>query len=727
MIRYVSFCFLILTLLTNCTNKLTFNNNEGSLDKKQNILLIILDDIGVGEFYGYSHGVIKPNMPNIKSLVDTGLSFDEAWAFPLCAPTRASISTGKYGFKNGVTGVDTNNIINSSEKLLHKYISESDSEYAIAHYGKWHISGNNAHAAPAFFGVTEFRGLINGAVLDYSSWQLSENGLVSTSADYITKKLTDLSIDFVNEQGSKPWFLWLAYTSPHTPFHLPPEGTHSQTNLSGDEEDIEASPRPYFNAMVENVDFEIGRLLNSMPTNIKENTTIILIGDNGSHKKVIQAPYTLNQSKGTLFQGGVHVPFIVSGKGVSRKNQRDSSLISSVDIFPTILELIGAFVPPQVDGVSFKSLLESGSPSIRKFNFSQISSTTPSESGMTIRNSRFKLIKFKTGNERLFDLQQDPFESTNLLLGSLNPEQKIAYDELSVELQNLLSLENEIDITDSIFTNRSPLCTEYVGVFSSQITDVNRNLVLQGQTSIIDYDVNHCKIFSNSIPNHNINDGANSFPNDVTSVSQEVVILKTPALVGSNTNLSLQYNNAIFLNGSKLDLLAAACYGVGPGPLGQEKIGCNNPSQPWRYDPMFPGNDFGTDSHNAHAQPNGSYHYHGNPNAMFVSGVESPVIGFAADGFPIYGSYINDGSVIREVQSGYTLKTGDRAPQAGEAAHPLGNYNGTFRDDYEFTNNGDLDECNGMTQNGQYAYYVTNFFPWVLNCYKGILDSSFQK
>jgi hypothetical protein len=144
---------------------------------------------------------------------------------------------------------------------------------------------------------------------------------------------------------------------------------------------------------------------------------------------------------------------------------------------------------------------------------------------------------------------------------------------------------------------------------------------------------------------------------------------------------------------------------------------------------MYSGNDFGTDSHNAHSQPDGGYHYHGSPVALFSddSTTESPVIGFAADGFPIYGPYIDDGEGIRKVVSGYTLIAGDRVSQDGEGAFPGGSYDGTYRDDYEFSDAGDLDECNGMEHNGDYGYYVIDSFPWVMGCFSGSPDTSFQK
>ena len=166
-----------------------------------------------------------------------------------------------------------------------------------------------------------------------------------------------------------------------------------------------------------------------------------------------------------------------------------------------------------------------------------------------------------------------------------------------------------------------------------------------------------------------------------------------------------------------------------------EKIGCGNEyiGNAWRYDPMSSLNQFGTDTHNAHTQPDGAYHYHGNPNALFDMTdptEESPVIGFAADGYPIYGSYISDNGTVRKVESSYTLKTGSRVALGTEANgdFPGGDYDGQYREDYEYVQgHGDLDECNGMTHNGAYGYYITDSFPWVLTCFKGTTDTSFNK
>lgn len=278
------------------------------------------------------------------------------------------------------------------------------------------------------------------------------------------------------------------------------------------------------------------------------------------------------------------------------------------------------------------------------------------------------------------------------------------------------------DITNQIFTNQSGNCADYAKSYQSSVKDVNQNQDYSGQLQI-HVTNGKCQFSSNAIPNHDFNDGNRSFPNQVSAQNAQYTITASPSKASSTTALSLQRDNAIFLNGVKLDLLAAACYGVGDG-----KIGCNNMSTPWRYDPMHPHNDFGTDSHNAHTQPDGTYHYHGNPMAMFsgTNAAASPVIGFAADGFPIYGSYFDDNGTIRKVTSSYRLKSGSRVAING--TNPGGSYDGTYRDDYEFVaNQGDLDECNGMTVNGVYGYYVTDSYPWVMGCFQGTPDSSFTK
>jgi len=129
----------------------------------------------------------------------------------------------------------------------------------------------------------------------------------------------------------------------------------------------------------------------------------------------------------------------------------------------------------------------------------------------------------------------------------------------------------------------------------------------------------------------------------VATQSDEYRVPISPQISPAATPLSLDLGNAILLNGVNVDILAAGCFGVGDG-----RIGCNDPNEDWRYDPVNPASGFRVDSHNAHTLPDGTYHYQAEPNALFSSDstVESPVVGFAADGFPIFGSFIEDGGNV---------------------------------------------------------------------------------
>jgi hypothetical protein len=210
------------------------------------------------------------------------------------------------------------------------------------------------------------------------------------------------------------------------------------------------------------------------------------------------------------------------------------------------------------------------------------------------------------------------------------------------------------------------------------------------------------------------------FANAFREQNQSFNMTASPSPAARPTSLSLQYDNAVFLNGVKLDLMAAGCYGVGDG-----RIGCRDMSAPYRYDPLGNGSNFGADEHNAHTQPDGTYHYHGNPMALFIQSnatEPSPVIGFAADGFPIFGSFIADGGTVRPAQSSYQLKSGMRN------GGPGGAYDGTFIDDWKYVaGSGDLDACNGMVQDGVYGYVVTESYPHVMACFTGVPDTSFRK
>ncbi len=293
---------------------------------------------------------------------------------------------------------------------------------------------------------------------------------------------------------------------------------------------------------------------------------------------------------------------------------------------------------------------------------------------------------------------------------------------------------NIVDITNVILTNRSADCADYVGRYTADAIDIKNETLFSSMVTIT-ADETSCTIESDSVPNHEFNDESAAFAGGaegatITATETISVVPRFPEFADEVTEISTSVKNAIFLNGVRLDIVAAGCYrpnDAGADESGNVGIGCQT-TDPWLLDALGSDSQFGVDEHNGHTQPGGLYHYHGNPNALFNDepGEEgSPVIGFAADGFPVYGSYFLDPETgeVREAISGYTLKEGTRGERSD--TNPGGEYTGEYVDDFEFTDAGDLDQCNGMTVDGQYGYYITNAYPWGVRCLAGTPDESF--
>lgn len=425
-----SLYLLILPLffISSCSNK-DDDAQDDLVSQKTNILLIIADDMGLDATPGYTIGSQKPNMPVLESLSSSGIRFNNLWSNPTCTPTRGSIITGKYGFRTGVTEVG------DEMPLTETALQRSINGYNTAVFGKWHLTNNNT-THPIDFGVGEYAGFLSGTVADYSNWNFTQNGQTTNSTTYTTTQFTDLAIDWLDEQPeNEPWFLWLAYNAPHTPFHLPPANLHTQGNLPTDQASIDANPLPYYLAMLEAMDTEMGRLLDAMTIEERENTVIIFIGDNGSPGQVVQE-YNSNRAKGSLFQGGINVPMIISGKNVTRVNTVENALLNTTDLFATIIELTGDNLSAIHDSKSFKELLASNSQtSPRNYVYAERGAVATPD--YTIRNATHKYILYDDGTEFLFNLSNNPLENPNLLNANqlpLSQEDSDTRDELIAQL-----------------------------------------------------------------------------------------------------------------------------------------------------------------------------------------------------------------------------------------------------------------------------------------------------
>lgn len=390
-------------------------------DSFPNILLIIADDLGVDVMPGYYQNPLMASTPTLDSLRSVGLTFDHAWAAPVCTPTRAAIMSGKHGIKTGVTGVP-GNLDTANLSVFRALENQTNSRYSDAVIGKWHISQPSDPFHPQNHGVDRYMGFLNGFPADYNLWDRTENGMTSVDTSYVTSTITDGAIDWVSQQ-QKPWFLWLAHAASHDPFHEPPAHMHTISPTGSDY-------RKYL-AMIESIDFEVNRLLRSMSDSVRDNTLVIFVGDNGTPGSVMQN-YPAGHGKATVYQGGVRVPMIIAGAGVTRKGEREAALVNVVDLYATILEVTGKTLPGGVDNsLSFKHLFDNTPGETRDYNYAEI--TGRNREDWTIRSEQYKLLDFSNGRQEMYDLLADSLETNDLLLGTLTSAQQAVKADLQAE------------------------------------------------------------------------------------------------------------------------------------------------------------------------------------------------------------------------------------------------------------------------------------------------------
>lgn len=385
-----------------------------------NILLIIADDVGVDVFNGYHQLSIPLTTPTLDSLRGAGITFNNAWSAPVCTSTRGTIMSGKHGVKTGVlkapSHLDTAHI-----SIFRELSKQTNNLYKGAVVGKWHISAPANANHPIDHGLDYYMGVLEAQVNAYNNWDKTENGVTTTDTNYVTSVLTDKAATWINNQ-TQPWFMWLAHVAPHAPFHEPPAHMHTinaTTNF-----------RKYI-AMLESLDYEINRLFNAIPDSVLANTVILFIGDNGTPGSFLQ-DYPAGHAKGTIYQGGIRIPMIVSGAGVTRQNERENNLVHVNDIYATVLEIAGTNLPGGIyNSLSFKHLLDGNSGAKKDYNYSEIASADVD--GWTIRNEQYKLNEYADGGQEFFDLFTDSLEFNDLLLGTLTTAEQAVKTDLEIE------------------------------------------------------------------------------------------------------------------------------------------------------------------------------------------------------------------------------------------------------------------------------------------------------
>lgn len=412
--------------------------------EQPNILLMIVDDWGIdsSSLYNANPSASLPPMPTLDALAADGLLFRKAYVQPTCSPTRTNILTGRYSFRHGVGApVSGSAQLTEAEITLPEVFAAAGSPYALASFGKYHLNSGNiqsiADTPNTVAGWPHFAGGMGGGVNDYYDWTKVTNGVIERNiSEYPTTVTVNDAASWIEEQGDNPWFCWIGFNAAHTPFHNPPEELHSYTGIP--DVPVGANRRPAYEAALEALDTEVSRLLESVDLS---ETMIILMGDNGTPAGVVQEPFGNGHAKGSVYEGGTHVPFMIAGPGVGLKGSTDA-LVHCVDIFDTILGWAGIdymdYVPMDVtvDSVSLAPILEGESGS-RQFALCESFGSDNDSAGTAVTDGNYKLVMISGSAEEFYDLAVDENEQDNLLDHGLNTTEQAAYDALVVYLSSL--------------------------------------------------------------------------------------------------------------------------------------------------------------------------------------------------------------------------------------------------------------------------------------------------
>jgi arylsulfatase A-like enzyme len=412
--------------------------SSGAADaKRPNVVFILADDLGWTDLGCQGSRYYKT--PNIDRLAAGGLRFTDGYACgPNCQPTRAALMTGQYGPRTGVYTVGTVDRFNWRERPLRPVDNVQKlpldrrtvadvmkaSGYATAMYGKWHL-GQDGGRHPSQRGFDE--AIVSmGKHFDF----VTHPDVDYPKGAYLADFLTDKAVDFIKRNREKPFFLYLPHFGVHAPHEAKPawiERFKGQPASGGHKD-------PVYAAMIASIDESVGRILTTLDElKLAENTLVVFSSDNGGVGGYVRegikragdvtdnAP--LRSGKGSLYEGGVRVPWIVRWPGKVPAGVAGVP-INSVDLFPTMLELAGGTAKVQpLDGVSLVECFASGGVKApRRDLFWHFPGylgagknswrTTPAGS---VRSGDWKLIEFfEDGRKELYNLRDDPSERTNL-------------------------------------------------------------------------------------------------------------------------------------------------------------------------------------------------------------------------------------------------------------------------------------------------------------------------
>ena len=366
--------------------------------EQPNIILIVADDMGYGDFGAFSEGAAKT--PTIDRLVEEGVSLTQHYAAsPVCAPSRAGLLTGRYPHRTGA--IDTLEG-RGLDRLALKETTLADlmkrSGYATGLVGKWHNGALDSRYHPNARGFDEFVGF-RGGWQDYYRWRLDRNGAFEKSdGRYLTDVFADEAVQFVERHAAEPFFLHVAFNAPHFPFQAPEDEVAPFAETGRFTEVVSL-----IYAMIRRMDKGIERVLDTLARlGIEQNTLVMFTSDNGpqlageGERDTRRFNCNFNGAKGTTYEGGVRVPMVLRWPAGLDADRHYDEFVHFMDWLPTLLAIAGQ-EPPKglaLDGQNILPVLHGEPRKVNPRRCWQWNRYTPViEGNAAIRDGDWKLIR----------------------------------------------------------------------------------------------------------------------------------------------------------------------------------------------------------------------------------------------------------------------------------------------------------------------------------------------
>lgn len=405
------FAMLALQIVMAIIGILTYHSMaaaEVPTPERSNVLLVMTDDQGYGDLG--CHGNSDIHTPNLDKLAKESTEFTRFYVSPVCAPTRASLLTGRYRLRTGVWGVTKGREHMSEDETTLAEVFRS-AGYATGCFGKWH-NGSQFPMDPNGQGFDQFVGFCGGHWNWYFDPKLERNQKMEQHSGYITDLLTDAAMRFIREKKDERFLCYIPYNAPHSPWFVPNKYRKRYLEAGLKETTVSAY------AMCENLDENIGRLLKLLDElDLAEETIVIFLTDNGPNGDRYNAG--LRARKGSLYEGGCRVPFFIRHPGRIKAGQKIDTMAAHIDVLPTLAELCRVELKTNhpLDGRSLVPLLDSEQaqwPS-RYLCEQRSSGKNPKDRNKgVIRTEQYTLVNPKGQAWELYDIQNDRGQTHNL-------------------------------------------------------------------------------------------------------------------------------------------------------------------------------------------------------------------------------------------------------------------------------------------------------------------------